>query len=605
MTLSNEDLIAATIQGAEEVSGPPVANDTGDKPRLLVEPCSPDRTIAALRDILRDTGDLFDRGVPVRLTFDQIQGGAAAKIMTPDNLVLLAHMICRPFALKVKQDGKIVEVDARLPRPFAIMYREWWGEWQLPPLNGIASAPLLREDGTTYSTPGYDAASGMWLENIPNLAGLVPEYPTKGDATAALQLIREAFKTFCFADAQILGNTARGVPEVDITQAPGRDESAFLVGLLTAVCRPSLHLAPGLLLRAAPMSGAGAGKGLLARCICIIAFGREPLRCHGGGTPEELEKRIAAELIEGSPALFLDNMNNTAVKSDLLASAITERPARVRLLGRSQMVPLNACAFMVMTGNGLTVSEDLARRFIAVDFDPQTEDPEARPFTTDIRAEVMERRRELLAAVLTIWRWGRLDTSIPKGRALGSFEQWCRWVRDPLLALGCQDPVERISEAKERDGRRQAITDLFGIWWERHQDWPVAARDLHDDVKHAADPQGRGRQYLASYLEKLTGTRMAGFVLTRQAPAGKWGTATFSLKRTNGEDRHRDHRVEEVAPNPSDAPYAPDADQGHRTNGRAVAEPRAPMPPMSPMSSPEARASVADDGEPPGWRMRL
>ena len=90
------------------------------------------------------------------------------------------------------------------------------------------------------------------------------------------------------------------------------------------------------------MSGAGAGKGLLARCICIIAFGREPHAVTAGATAEELEKRIAAELIEGSPALFLDNLNNTAFKSNLLASAITERPARVRLLGRSQMVPLNA-----------------------------------------------------------------------------------------------------------------------------------------------------------------------------------------------------------------------------------------------------------------------
>ncbi len=605
MNFAHENLIAAAIQRAEEISEPVVTSISTDKPRLLVEPCSPDRTVAALRDILRERGGLFDRGVPVRLTLDQIQGGAAAKVMTPDGLVLLAHMVCRPYALKVKQDGSITEVDARLPRPFAIMYREWWGEWKLPPLNGIASAPLLREDGSTYSIPGYDAASGMWLENIPDLAGLVPERPTKGDATAALQLIRETFKTFCFADAQTLGNTSSGIPEVDITQAPGRNESAFLVGLLTAVCRPSLHLAPGLLLRAAPMSGAGAGKGLLARCICIIAFGREPHAVTGGGTPEELEKRIAAELIEGSPALFLDNMNNTAVKSDLLASAITERPARVRLLGRSQMVPLNACAFMILTGNGLTVSEDLARRFLAVDFDPQTEDPEARPFTTDIRAEVMKRRRELLAAVLTIWRWGRLDASIPKGRALGSFEQWCRWVRDPLLALGCQDPVERISEAKERDGRRQAITDLFGIWWERHRDWPVAARDLHEDVKHAADPQGRGRQYLASYFEKLTGTRMAGFVLTRQAPAGKWGTATFSLRRPNGEDRHRDHRghrAEEIAPRPPDTPYAPYADQGECTNGHAVAGRRAPMPPMP---SPDLRASAPNDGEPPGWRMCL
>ena len=217
-----------------------------------------------------------------------------------------------------------------------------------------------------------------------------------------------------------------------------------------------------------------------------------------GASAEELEKRIAAELIGGGPALFLDNLNNTAFKSDLLASAITERPARVRLLGKSQMVPLNASAFVILTGNGLTVSEDLARRFVAVDFDARTEDPEARPFATDIRVEVTKRRKELLAALLTIWRWGRTATGIEAGLPLGSFAQWCRWVRDPLLALGCQDPAQRVGEAKERDGRRQAVADLFAIWWEKHHDRPVAVRDLHDDARQAMDPQGRGRQYLSS-----------------------------------------------------------------------------------------------------------
>jgi hypothetical protein len=56
----------------------------------------------------------------------------------------------------------------------------------------------------------------------------------------------------------------------------------------------------------------------------------------------------------------------------------------------------------------------------------------------------------------------------------------------------------------------QATADLLSIWWERHGDQPVAVRQLHVDVKHAADPQDRGRQYLASQLEKLAGTRVAG-----------------------------------------------------------------------------------------------
>lgn len=56
-----------------------------------------------------------------------------------------------------------------------------------------------------------------------------------------------------------------------------------------------------------------------------------------------------------------------------------------------------------------------------------------------------ERRTELLAALLTIWRWGRLTKGMKTGRTLGSFEQWCGWVRDPLLALGCKDPADRVT----------------------------------------------------------------------------------------------------------------------------------------------------------------
>ena len=251
--------------------------------------------------------------------------------------------MCRPYVLKTNKDGTLCETNARLPRSFAVMYLDWRGEWRLPVLNGIATAPLLQDDGAINSAEGYDSASGLWCENVPDVAVLVPNHPTKDDAAAAIRLIRGVFKTFCFADADLTDDAAAGVATIDLSKPPGVDESSFLVALMTAVCRPSLHLAPGVLLRAASMSGAGAGKGLLARCICIIAFGREPHAVTAGATAEELEKRIAAELIEGSPALFLDNLNNTAFQSNLLASAITERPARVRLLGKSHIECLGFC----------------------------------------------------------------------------------------------------------------------------------------------------------------------------------------------------------------------------------------------------------------------
>jgi hypothetical protein len=439
----------------------------------------------------------------------------------------------------------------------------------------------------------------MWCEALTGLADLVPARPTRDQAAVAVLRIRETFKTFPFADAEMLDNPCGYGAVVDTSKPPGRDESSFLAALSTAVCRSSLHLAPGVLLRAPAISGAGAGKGLLARCICVIAFGRQPHAVTAGANAEELEKRIAAELIGGGPVLYLDNLNNTAFKSDLLASAITERPARVRILGRSQMVPLNVSAFVVLTGNGLSVSEDLARRFLAVDLDARTEDPEARKFTTDILAEVERRRTELLVELLTIWRWG-ISADLPEGLQFGSFPQWCRWVRDPLMALGCQDPVARVSEAKERDGRRQALVELFTIWWERHHDQPVAVRQLDGDVIYALDPHSRGRQFLAARLEKLAGTRVAGFVFTRQAPAGRWGAATYALTKTMGED-HRDNRGHRVVgaaqsgSNHPDDPYAP------------CANPDCAESQQRSQAQPSCASSAADTppNELPGWEGRI
>jgi hypothetical protein len=116
------------------------------------------------------------------------------------------------------------------------------------------------------------------------------------------------------------------------------------------------------------------------------------------------------------------------------------------------------------------------------------------------------------------------------------------------LALGCKDPVERIDVAKARDPKRQRIAELFQTWWDQHEDTIVKASGLSEAVKQIADPQGRGRQFLASHLGNLAGTRAAGFVLTRQESGGKWNAATYKLEQTENSrarnaDRHRTHRL--------------------------------------------------------------
>src|SRR5215472_1769228 len=113
-----------------------------------------------------------------------------------------------------------------------------------------------------------------------------------------------------------------------------------------------------MLVTAPAVSGAGSGKGLLVRAICAIAFGIRPRAFTTGGERHELDKRLAAELIEAQPALFPDNANGVTLRADTLASVLAERPASVRVLGETRMLPVITAACAALTGNCLKITED-------------------------------------------------------------------------------------------------------------------------------------------------------------------------------------------------------------------------------------------------------
>jgi hypothetical protein len=203
------------------------------RPRLKIDRNHPERTVADLRDILAKSGRLYDRGTPVRVVFDQSLGGSVAHSMSADSLALETHFACQPYAHAIV-NGAWMERDAPLPPQMARMYLGWRGEWGLPPLNGVTTTPLLFEDGSIRAARGYDTATGLWCERVPDLGDLVALRPTRPQAEAALAVIRDAFKTFCFADARTISGSD-GVSIVDLRKTPGMDESSFLTALLGAV----------------------------------------------------------------------------------------------------------------------------------------------------------------------------------------------------------------------------------------------------------------------------------------------------------------------------------------------------------------------------------
>jgi hypothetical protein len=225
-----------------------------------------------------------------------------------------------------------------------------------------------------------------------------------------------------------------------------------------------------------------------------------------------------------------------------LASALTESPAMVRPMGHTKTVPLHTRTFIAITGNGVEIAEDMARRQIMIRLDAQMEDPEARPFAPGFLEHVAASRPVLLSDALTIWRWGR-QTVLKPGKPIGSFEKWAQWCRDPLLMLDCKDPIERIAEIKANDSRRRALVDFFEVWWAAHSDAVVKANEVAMEValaivgdkgitkKDDGTPHW-SRQAVAAYIGKCANSRVGGYAFIRLPDgANKRATAQYTLKK--------------------------------------------------------------------------
>jgi hypothetical protein len=70
--------------------------------------------------------------------------------------------------------------------------------WHFKVLVSTIETPTLREDGTVLAKPGYDAATGLFLDPGNAVFPPIPDEPTREDAIAALKKIKEVFAEFPF-----------------------------------------------------------------------------------------------------------------------------------------------------------------------------------------------------------------------------------------------------------------------------------------------------------------------------------------------------------------------------------------------------------------------
>jgi hypothetical protein len=158
---------------------------------------------------------------------------------------------------------------------------------------------------------------------------------------------------------------------------------------------------------------------------------------------------------------------------------LTQPVVRARILGRSEAPELPSNSFVSATGNNLSLRGDMTRRAVLCRLDPHCERPELREFDRDPIKEAKELRGHYVAAALTILRAYHAAGRPKQTRALGSFGDWSRWIRDALVWLGEADPVASMEELRANDPVLENLNNVLAQWLRViGPNKPVSVRDI-------------------------------------------------------------------------------------------------------------------------------
>jgi hypothetical protein len=313
------------------------------------------------------------------------------------------------------------------------------GEWPFSPLNGLTQCPTLRRDGTLLDQPGYDEATGLVLVgNVP--MPTIPARPTREQALRALALLLALLEEFPFVDEE--------------------SKAVALSMIMTPVLRGAMIVAPmHLVTKPAP----GTGGSYLADCATMIATGERCAVESMAPNYGETEKRLIGSALAGFPIIGLDNCRGD-IAGDFFCQ-IVERPLMsLRALGKSDKHRVPNTFTMFANGNNVGVAEDMVRRTIRSGLDANIENPEIRRFNGNPLAAITRNRGKYIAATLII-PLAHIAAGRPSDRPpLLSFEDWCGLVRDPLIWLGCADPVKTQEKLRTDDPRKVEKIAIFEAW---------------------------------------------------------------------------------------------------------------------------------------------
>jgi hypothetical protein len=360
--------------------------------------------------------------------------------MQTENAVFCLNRYAAVFKKYDARSKKFVDVDPPKDLASGLLKK---GTWVMPQVSGVITTPTMRPDGSILDQPGYDEATKLYYSQDRNVS--VPPInstPSRADAVEALDLLKSLLAGFPF--------------ETKLDQAVG------LASVMTPILHGAFDVCPMFLMAA---HQASTGKSCLVNVAAAIATGRPCPVITYVSSPEEMEKRLGAMIMQGSPLISLDNCSHD-LEGDLLAQ-VTEQPlVEVRILGKSETRKCEWRGTLSATGNNVTLKGDMTRRGLKCNLDAKVERPELREFPFHPVKLAAADRGKYVHAILTIARaWKVAGLADPCG-PIASYGGWSAAVRSPLVWLGCEDPVNSMDSAREEDPDRIAARGLIALWKE-------------------------------------------------------------------------------------------------------------------------------------------